>query len=195
MSKLSLIQAAANTKASRDHRTQVIHSSFAILAEQQGTTAQAVAESVTHILANIAATAQEGTPLKLMHLDSIAAFMAGVEAIANALPNAQDTNKVQNTIKYLQAAKVGADGFVTTATAPIAQAGIKHRELMSKYSQMVKDYTLGASRGQANGAELVSAAKQLQTQIDQAMRVASSGSQNRYAATSPSSVGTNPSHL
>lgn len=195
--RLSLIKTAAASQTERARTDSSIRSSLRVIAEQADMTSQQLTEAVTHILANIAQTSAEGAPLKLMHLNSIAAFMAGVEAIAKALPNAQDPSKVQNTLRYLQASKVGPDGFVTTATAPIAQLGARKQDLMAKYDKMVKDYALSVSRGQANGQELSSAAKQLQQSIDQAMRVATStvAPQQSPADAGPSTPGVGQSNL
>lgn len=192
---LNLIKTALATGTKAKNEKSAIWRTLTELAEKQNISVQQLSEDVTHILANIASTASEGAPLKLMHLDSVAAFMAGVEAIANALPNSQDVGKVQNTLRYLRAAKIGADGFITTASAPIAQVGVRNSELMSKYNKLVKDYAVGASGGHPSGDQLAAAAKQLQYRIDQAMRAAVSGIQASPAATSPSSVGTMPSHL
>lgn len=195
--RLSLIKTAAATQTERARTDSSIRSSMRVIAEQADMTSQQLTEAVTHILANIAQTSASGAPIKLMHLNSVAAFMAGVEAIAKALPNAQDQGKIQNTLRYLQAAKVGSDGFVTTATAPIAQFGARKQDLMAKYDKMVKDYALSVSRGQANGQELSSAAKQLQQSIDQAMRVATStvAPQQSPAAAGPSTPGVGQSNL
>lgn len=195
--RLDLIKNANSKRSERLLQDSTIRSTLRVIAEEQDSTAQQLYESVTHILANIAQTSASGAPIKLMHLNSVAAFMAGVEAIAKAMPNAQDPGKVQNTLRYLQAAKVGADGFVTTATAPIAQLGARKQELMAKYDKMVKDYALSVSRGQASGQELAAAAKQLQQSIDQAMRVATSTSapQASAPAAGPSASGTAPSSL
>ncbi len=195
--RLDLIKSANSNRSAQLLQTNTIRSTLRIIAEEQDLTAQQLSENVTHILANIAQTTADGAPIKLMHLNSVAAFMAGVEAIAKALPNAQDPGKVQNTLRYLQAAKVGSDGFVTTAVAPIAQLGVRKQELMAKYDKMVKDYALSVSRGQANGQELSAAAKQLQQSIDQAMRVATSTAapQASTASAGPSTPGTAPSGL
>lgn len=195
--RLDLIKNANTKRSEQLFKDTTIRSTLRVIAEEQDLPVQQLTEAVTHILANIAQTSASGAPIKLMHLNSVAAFMAGVEAIAKALPNAQDQGKVQNTLRYLQAAKVGSDGFVTTATAPIAQFGARKQDLMAKYDKMVKDYALSVSRGQANGQELSSAAKQLQQSIDQAMRVATStvAPQQSPAAAGPSTPGVGQSNL
>lgn len=195
--RLKLIKSANTLRNKQQRIDETIRHNLSVLAKDQDTTGAVLAENVTHILANIASTASEGQPLKLMHLNSIAAFMAGVESIANALPNAQDPQRVQNTLRVLQAASVGKDGFVTTAVAPIAQLGARKADVMSKYDQMVKDYMLGVSRGQPNGSALTQAARQLQTSIDQAMRTAASTNapQASAAPAGPSSPGTAPSNV
>lgn len=194
--RLNLIKQANALRNEEVRTNDTIVRNLHTIAESNETTAPVLAENVTHILANIASTAQEGAPLKLMHINSIAAFMAGVESLAKALPTSQDQTKVQNAIRYLQAAKVGPDGFVTTAVAPIAQMGARKSGLMSKYDQLVKDYVVSQSRGQPNGGQLAQAAKQLQTQIDQAMRTAASttAAPQNMAATGPSAPGTPTPH-
>lgn len=169
-STLSLIKSADASRTQNLVTESTIHFNLTNLAEQQDMQVGELAESVTHILANIASTASDGAPIKLMHLKSVAAFMAGVEAIATALPKIKDQQKTQNIIQHLQAAKVGPDGFVTTATAPIAQIGANRPELLAKYDQLVKDYALSTSRGQTDGQQLAQASRQLQVAIDQAMR-------------------------
>ena len=194
--RLDLIKTANTKRSEQLFQDSTIRNALRFIAEEQNTTAQQLSESVTHLLANIAQTAAAGEPIKLMHLNSVAAFMAGVEAIAKALPNAQDQGKVQTTLRHLHAAKVGPDGFVTTAVAPIAQLGVRKQELMAKYDKMVKDYMLGVSRGQVNGQELSAAAKQLQQSIDQAMRVGQSAApQASLAPTRPTAPGTPPANL
>lgn len=170
---LGLIKSANATRIQTLVVENMIRSNLSTIAEQQNTQVDTLVESVTHILANIAATASDGAPLKLMHLKSIAAFMAGVEAIATALPKMQDQAKVKNIIHHLQSTSVGPDGFVTTATAPIAQLGTRKPELMAKYDHIIKEYVVGSSRGQADGRQLMQAARKLQGSIDQAMRAAS----------------------
>lgn len=194
--RLELIKSANSQHNDQLLQTSTIRNALRFIAEEQNTTAQQLSESVTHLLANIAQTTAAGEPIKLMHLSSVAAFMAGVEAIAKALPNAQDPNKVRSTLRHLHAAKVGSDGFVTTAVAPIAQLGVRKQELMAKYDKMVKDYALSVSRGQANGQVLSAAAKQLQLSIDRAMTGAESpASQPTLAPTRPSAPGTPPANL
>lgn len=172
--RLNLIKTANIQYNEKERLYDTIRRNVSVIAEEHNTTADVLVENVTHILANIASTAEEGAPLKLMHINSIAAFMAGVESLAKALPTSQDRVKVQNALRYLQASKVGPDGFVTTAVAPIAQLGARKPGLMSKYDQLIKDYIVSQSRGQPNGGQLAQAAKQLQMLIDQAMRTASS---------------------
>lgn len=191
--RLNLIK-SANTLHNKQVQTDTtIRYNMSVLAESQASTPEVLSENVTHLLANIASTASAGSPLKLMHLNSIAAFLAGVESIANALPNAQDQTRVEKTLRVLQAAAVGADGFINSAVTPIAQLGARKTDLMSKYDQMVKDYMLGVSRGQPDGTQLSQAAKQLQTMIDQAMNTAKTNTQaNSPAATRPGASGTVP---
>lgn len=195
--RLNLIKSANSLKNSTDQQNDTIRRNLTMLAEVQLSTRELLAENVTHILANIAATASDGGELKLMHLNSIAAFMAGVEAIANAMPNSQDKSKVQNTLRYLQSAKVGVDGLVTGAVGPIAELGAQKPDLMAKYSQIIKAYVLSVSRGKPTGDILAQSARALQSSIDQAMRVATSTTapQASSAPAGPSTPGVGPSTL
>lgn len=197
ITRLELIKSANSKRSEQLLQTNTIRSTLRLIAEEQDIPVQQLSENVTHVLGNIAQTAATGEPIKLMHLNSVAAFMAGVEAIAKALPNAQDPSKVENTLRYLQAANVGSDGFVTTATTSIAQLGTRKQELMTKYDKMVKDYTLSVSRGQANGQELSAAAKQLQQSIDKVMRTATAPQTAPQAATArqPAAPGTAPTSM
>lgn len=128
-------------------------------------------EAATHVLANIAHTASSGKPLKVMHLNSISAFMSGIETIAKMMPQSQDETKKANTIRVLSAAAVGSDGFVTGAVAPIAQLGARNEQQHNKYSTLVNDYMKTVESGKPDGRSLAQAARLLQQQIDQAVRV------------------------
>lgn len=156
---------------------KAIHKNLTMIAEQYSTNVTTLTESVTNVLANLATTTSAGEPFKVMHLDSIASFLAGVEAIANALPSSQDEIKKQNTLRALAASAIGPDGHVTYAVTPIAQLGARNQELRNKYVKLVQDYTIGAERGQADGRALTMAIRQLQINIDQAMRQTSSNMQ------------------
>lgn len=152
-------------------------------------------EDVTHILANIASTASAGKPLKIMHLNSIASFLAGVDIIANALPISQDEQRKANTLRVLAAVNVGPDGFITSQAAPIAQLGARNQAKHDYYADLVTQYMNGVESGQPEGQQLIMVAKKLQQQIDQAVRLASPVAQNRTAAAGPSMTGSSPSSI
>lgn len=133
-------------------------------------------EDVTHVLANIAVSASDGQPLKVMHLSSVAAFMAGVDLIANKLHTITDQPRKAATLKMLAAAGVGSDGFVTTAVAPIAQAGVRNPVILTQYKDMVSQYMASIDARNPNGDALAKSARKLQHQIDRAVRLASSSS-------------------
>lgn len=172
--KFDMIKKAHALNKHQTKMNEAIRKNLTVLAEQHSTTASTLTESVTNVLANLATTTSAGEPFKVMHLDSIASFLAGVETIANALPSSQDELKKQNTLRALAAAAIGPDGNVTYAVTPIAQLGARNQELRSKYVKLVQDYTMSADRGQPDGRSLTMAIRQLQLNIDQAMRQASS---------------------
>lgn len=149
-----------------------------------------LAENVTSVLANIAVAAEEGKPIDLMNQNSIPSFLAGVEAIANALPHSQEQDKKENTIRVLAAASIGRDGMVTYAVTPIAQLGARKDTLRAKYAQMVNAYA--HTGDERDGAILAQAVRQLQMKIDQAMRVAAAPVQNQPAKAGASQPGSTP---
>lgn len=191
--KYKLIKPAANKLRAINLSIQHIQSYIQGLAEAQDMTPVALSESVTNILANIAVTAEEGKPLQLMHTDSIASFMAGVEAISQSLPVSQDQTKRENTLRVLAAAAVGPDGNVSYAATPIAQLGARKEELRNKYLQLVNAYAAGSNP--EAGKALAQAARMLQQQIDQAMRQGSAPIQNQPAAAGSGQPGSAPGNL
>lgn len=168
-----MIKKANKARAEIQSMNENVLTNLKTLAESSKQTSQVLAESVTSVLANIASTAQQGGELKLMHLNSIAAFLAGVETLAQRLPNSQDANKTANTLRVLSAVGIGPDGNVTYATTPVAQLGARNEQLLQKYQKLVNDYAQSQSRGEPNGQQLTQATRQLQVAIDRAMRQAS----------------------
>lgn len=191
--KFKLIKPAATKLRALNLSIQHIQSYIHGLAESQQMEPAALTESVTNLLANIATTAASGQPLKLMHTDSIASFMAGVEAISQSLPVSQDQTKRENTLRVLAAAAVGPDGNVTYAATPIAQLGARKPELRDKYLQLVNAYA--SSGDEQAGKALASAARMLQQQIDQAMRQGSQPVMNQPAAAGAGQPGSSPANL
>lgn len=192
--KFNMIKSANNADRTQLKQQAATYTMMMEYAEEGKISVQELAESVTHILANIATTASSGAPLKLMHLNSIASFMAGVEAIAKALPTTQDEIRKQNTLRVLTAAGVQPDGTVSYAVTPIAQLGARKQDIHGKYSAMVQDYAASTARGEPAGQELAQAARMLQAQIDRAMRQAAAP-QNKPAAAGPSMTGSSPSSI
>jgi hypothetical protein len=191
--KFNMIQQATKLHKTNLQESQAIVAYMAVVAEQQQITTEVLAESVTSLLANIAVTVQEGKPIKLMHLNSVAAFMAGVDAMADALPNSQDEEKKQNTLRVLAVAGLGADGFVNMATMPIVNLGARKEDLKAKYMTLIQDYMASQQSGKPNGTALMAATRQLQFAVDRAMRGASSP--RPIAAAGPSRTGSSPSHM
>lgn len=169
-----LIKVAAKQLNEQTELNNHIVESLTEIAEENETTFEELSESVTHVLANIAATALGGKELTIMTADSVSAFMAGVEKIASLLPAAQDPAKVANTLKILQNAGIGPDGLVNTSVAPIAQVG-NSSPARQKYADLIKSYMMSVQSGKADGGPLAQAARKLQATIDQAMRSTSAG--------------------
>lgn len=172
MTKFNMIKLATQTVVETRLVTENIRSNLAILAESQKQTAQVLAENVTHVLANIANAATQGEPIKLLHLDSLASFLSGVQLLAANLTTDPDAEKRSKTLRALAAAGIDPDGHVTYAVTPIAQYGARNEATLAKYKKMVQDYAQSQSRGQPDGQQLAATAKQLQTSIDRAMRIA-----------------------
>lgn len=190
MKTKSLIATADLMLHEQQQLQQSIKSSFATLAEQAETTPSVLMESVTHVLANIATKLETGQEIDLMHINSVAAFLAGVDVIANALPQTSDQNKRTLTIDVLS--KVGLDeyGKINDHTFPIVNVGARNQSLHKKYAEMLKQYTVSAARGAPQGEQAAREVRRLQMNIDKAMR--SSSSTPSMARTGPSSPGNSP---
>lgn len=127
-----------------------------------------ITESVTQVLAHIADTVERHGQFQIMHVDSVSAFLAGVEALAIALPNATNPSKVANTLRVLSVVSV-KDGLVTTNAVPIAQLGASKEHIHDKYRALVKQYVASVSAGEPHVRDLTAAVKKLQVMIDRAM--------------------------
>lgn len=171
----SMIKTANRALAEAAATASYVQANLTVLAETQNQTAEILAENVTHVLANIANAAQQGEELKLMHTNSIAAFLAGVETLAQKLPD-QSPDKSANALRVLAAASIDPDGYVTYATTPVAQLGARNEPVMQKYQKVVNDYVTSQSRGQPDGTQLAQLARKLQMNIDRAMRIAATNS-------------------
>lgn len=176
--KLSMLQTANTNAVEVTTTNKLIKESLTALAAKQGVEPQQLYESVTHVLANIASTASDGKPIQLLHTNSVAAFFAGVERLANVLPNMDEPNKSKG-LRLLTTASVGPDGHVTYQVAKIAELGARDDRLYKSYLQMVTDYVTSVSRGQPNGEPLAQAARQLQMNIDRAMRASPSANKSQ----------------
>lgn len=168
--KFNLLKAANAQLMEQRNEIIAINTNLATLAESADVTVEVMVESVTHILANIAQTAAAGKPIKLMHLNSVAAFMAGVAAIAQGLPDSKDQVKKSNTIRMLAHASIAADGQINDATFPIIDLGARKEDLKAKYAQMLQAYMANLGRSKGEGQELSGEARRLQMSIDRAMR-------------------------
>lgn len=137
-------------------------------------------ESVTHILANIADTIEQHKQFKIMHADSLSAFLAGVEVLSRALPVATDATKIANTLRVLSV--IGTkDGVITTKAAPIAKLGASKEDIHDKYRVAVRRYLSSIAAGEPHTQELLSAVKRLQVQIDRAVTAAAHAHSSEFA--------------
>lgn len=152
-------------------------------------------ENVTHVLANIATKAKAGEEIQAASQDSIAAFLAGVEAVAARLPKSKDAAKAQNLVRTLNQCAIGQDGLVTTACAPIAEIGANFPDIRKKYYRQLALYNMSLERGRgvAND-ELITSVRALQAQIDSAMRSVTNlqPKQRPMAAVRPATGGNPP---
>lgn len=171
-SKISLIQTA-------QHRDHTISTTYANLVEHLTPVAKSanvsfetLVETVTQVLANFAAKASEGQPIvALSDINSLSAFLAGVEAIANNLPKTQNQQTKTLALQILNTIAIGQDQKVTpSALSPIIGQGAKYPDLVNNYKRVVQTYFTSLDQNRPNGAELVKAVKALQQNIDTAMR-------------------------
>ena len=155
-------------------------------------------ENVTHVLANVSTKTTNGEEISLASQDSIAAFLAGVDVIANRLPQSTNSNKTQSLVRMLNKCGVEFDGTINTSCVPIAEIGAKFPDIRKKYYRLLALYNMSLERGRgvANDS-LVRAVKVLQHKIDSAMRTTMVNRPQRrtpMAATAPSVGGTPPAH-
>lgn len=142
-----------------------------LIGAHTNTSSSALMETVTALLANIAMKAEQGQPIELMHINSVAAFLAGVEAMTAALPTATDETKRSNTLRVLTTA--GLDGGqVNDATFPIVSLGAHKRERHKAFAQLLQAYVSSLTRGQPDGTAVARAAREIQMKVDRAMRMA-----------------------
>lgn len=184
-----LIKAATENMLREAAESERILETLAEMADLTGTDVNVLGESVTSLLANIAIKAEQGEPLELMHISSIAAFMAGVEAIADALPTASDEEKVQNTLRVLATAAI-EDGTANRATYPIVNLGARKVNRHKSYLRILNDYAASQTRGEPQGEIVMRAARILQMKIDRA--VVSARRPRPAAAAGPSRPGSAP---
>ena len=154
-------------------------------------------ENVTHVLANIASKADSGQSIELASHDSIAAFLAGVEAVADRLPQSRDATRAQSMVRTLNKCGVESDGTINTSCVPVAELGAQHPDVRKKYYRLIALYNMSLERGRGvANQELVRAVRVLQHKIDSAMRTVSTTQKPRpMAPTRPAMGGTAPGHL
>lgn len=184
-----LIKAATDQMLREAAEGEQILSNLAEMADITGTDVNVLGESVTSLLANIAVKAEQGEPIDLMHVNSVAAFMAGVEAIADALPTATDEDKKQNTLRVLATAAI-EDGTANRATYPIVNLGARKTNRHKSYLRIIQDYMASVTQGDPQGQILTRAARILQMKIDRA--IVSARRPRPAAAAGPSRPGSAP---
>lgn len=162
VTKFKLLQSAQSTA------NELINESNDIVKSLQ--TVNVLAETVMHVLANVATKAEEGQDISAASADSIAAFLAGVEAIATRLPNSSNNEKKQTIMRKLAVCGINPDGTLSTNCVPIAEIGSSFPELRRKYSQLINSYELSIEQGRPNGSTLVRSVRSLQQILDRAIR-------------------------
>lgn len=177
----NLHKAIEQLRSSTAKEIEQIRENFNNFGQEKQLNPALLAENVTEVLANIAIAAEEGEPLKLMHLNSIAAFLAGVDTLATKLPSMKDETKKQNVLRVLAAVGIDGEGYVTYATTPVAQLGARDENLLAQYSKLVQDYAQSQSRGRADGKLLAQTTRGLQQKIDKSMRQATANTQGPQA--------------
>lgn len=185
----SIITLAHQVHKQEMMENQAIVAKLTTIAESTETEVEVLSEAVTSLLANIATKAEQGKPIDLMHINSVAAFLAGVEAIADALPSSTDEQKKQNTIRVLTTAAL-EDGTPNSATYPIINLGARKAERHKSYLAALQHYATGQTKGDPQGEMLARLIRMLQMKIDRAMR--SSAPMKPMAKTGPSTPGTPP---
>lgn len=153
------------TENVRTHTSILEH--FSKVAADAAVDLVVITETVLSLLANIATKAETGRDIDLMHINSVAAFLAGVETIARALPTSTDERKKQNTIRALSVAGLGDDGKINDATFPIVNLGAQKADLHISWGDKLKQYVT-TKDGQSISKEI----RQLQMKIDKAVRAA-----------------------
>lgn len=186
----TMIERAHNQRKKIDETNAAIVIQFQQLAEKTSVELHVLYESVTHLLSNIATKAETGEPIKLMHANSVGAFLAGVETIANALPTSTDETKRENTLRVLAKAGMGPNGLINDFTFPIVNLGARNESRHKQMTQLVVDYMNSQIRGEPNGRRLAQVARQLQQGVDRAMR--SAAAPRSIAQAGPSRTGSSP---
>lgn len=165
-----LIKQAAETHKQQKALTEGIQARLQTIAADAKLDLSVVNESVTHLLANIVNVIEQRQPIKIMHLNAVASFLAGVELIATTLPTMENPSKKANTLRALAVAGLDGAGSVNDATFPIISLGADNSALRSKYIELFQQYASEVARGgDVNSAELLREIKQARVAIEKAM--------------------------
>lgn len=162
--KYSLIKQAHAAQITRHTLTENI----AYLATTHNITDAVVCESISHVLAGLAQNP------RMMHPNSIAALMAGLEKLSGGLMSSADDAKKQHTMQTLIQANL-KQSLPNNAVVTIAEFGARFPDLVQKYAAIVKSPN-----------ELPSALNKLRSTIERAMQVSK---ESNKVSDNPASMG------
>ena len=173
MSLIAQINASLNTQL---QESATMKGNYVALAEAANCEANALEESVTNLLANLAQNIEDGKPITVMMQNTCGAFLAGVDLLAQAMPQSMDMNKAVNAVRVLNAIEVEADGMANKAIMPVVKLGAQDKNKTHEYAKLVVGYNQRArgsenqELGPAVSHVLLRHVRRLQQKIDQAMR-------------------------
>lgn len=127
-----------------------------------------VLENATHVIASLATAAQDGRAVDA----KAAEFLAGIEAIAQKLPNSRDAIRKSNVMRALAGCQIDNQGNLNQASELFAKLGQEKYELLGKYQNLIRRYIEARSgkTGSQPTQQLVQALRKLQMDVDVAMR-------------------------
>lgn len=172
--KLKMIQEAQSIHTANNQRTELIISNVTFLAEQANVSTEQLLESVLSVLANFANYVQQGKKvLSLNNINSMAAFLAGIETINTAALNNQiKPAAIPNVIAAYANAKIEpAGGVVSHDVQAIVDVGAKHADLVQKYRDELQQYLSAPNAArEATQNQLLGNIRKLQQFADSAIR-------------------------
>lgn len=170
MNNFSLLGQVDTIHKFNSHETSNIRYNLKMICERADVTVQQVTEAITHVLANLINTIEQNKPITLLHINSVADLLAGVDALSTALPAATDKTRVANTVRILSNVAVGKDGELNQSAVPIINYGAKATKLRQEYRQMLNAYAKDVESAQStNHSDLLKQIRLLRQNIDRAM--------------------------